>query len=660
MKFKLVSKFKPTGDQPQAIKKLTQGIKRKQKFQTLLGVTGSGKTFTMASIIEKVQKPILVISHNKTLAAQLYFEFKNFFPKNAVHYFVSYYDYYQPEAYLPASDTYIEKETDINKEIERLRHAATQSLMTRKDIIIVASVSCIFGLGSPDLYNKVKIFLKKGETRRIKSILAQLVSIQFKRSDFDLERGNFRLRGDILDIFPLYGENILRIEFFGDIIEKISEINSLTGEIINELREIEIFPATHYITDAEIQNLAIQEIKEDLKLRLRKLKKENKLLEAQRLTQKTNFDLEMIQETGYCNGIENYSKYFDRRHSGQPPYTLIDFFFKDVLIIIDESHMTIPQLRAMYNQDLARKKTLIDYGFRLPTALDNRPLNFKEFLARVNQIIFTSATPSSFEFKKSSQVAEQIIRPTGLVDPEIKIKKTKGQIQDLISEIKKRIAQKQRVLVTVLTKRLAEELADYLTDAGIKTAFLHHEIDTLERPQILRDLRIGKYDVLVGINLLREGLDLPEVSLVAILDADKEGFLRSSWSLIQVMGRAARHKQGKAIMYADSITRSMKEAIKETKRRRKIQIRYNTQHNLVPRSISKEIDKELWPKKETRIDLAKIPQDELKRLISELEGEMELAAKNLEFEKAAILRDEIIELKKTKHRGRIKIKELFE
>ena len=662
MKFKLVSKFKPTGDQPEAIKKLTQGIKGNKKYQTLLGVTGSGKTFTLANIIEEAQKPVLLISHNKTLAAQLYSEFRNFFPKNAAHYFVSYYDYYQPEAYLPTTDTYIEKETNINEEIDRLRHAATQSLMARKDVIVVASVSCIFGLGPPDLYEKVKISLKVGQTKNLKSLLKQLISIQYKRSDYDLRRGIFRVRGDVLEIFPAYGENTIRIEFFGNEIEKISKISALTGEIIQKAKKIEIYPATHYITNKDVQNLAINEIKEDLTKQAKALKKQSKLLEAQRLAQRTNFDLEMIKETGYCTGIENYSRYFDRRKSGEPPYTLIDFYPEDFLIIIDESHMTIPQLRAMYNQDKARKETLIQYGFRLPSALDNRPLNFKEFEKKINQAIFVSATPTLYELKKSGKPIEQIIRPTGLIDPKIRVRKTEGQIQDLISEITKRTKAKQRVLVTTLTKRLAEELTDFLADKGIKVTYLHHEIDTLERPQILRDLRLGVYDVIVGINLLREGLDLPEVSLVAILDADKEGFLRSDWSLIQVAGRAARHVEGKVIMYADKMTRSMKIAINETARRRKLQIEYNKKHGITPRSIKKAIaEGEFAPKaeKEKVLNLAQIPKDELKRLIWQLESQMQLAAKSLQFEKAAELRDQIVELKKAKYKGKVKIKELF-
>ncbi len=662
MKFKLVSKFKPTGDQPEAIKKLTQGIKGNKKYQTLLGVTGSGKTFTLANIIEEAQKPVLLISHNKTLAAQLYSEFRNFFPKNAAHYFVSYYDYYQPEAYLPTTDTYIEKETNINEEIDRLRHAATQSLMARKDVIVVASVSCIFGLGPPDLYEKVKISLKVGQTKNLKSLLKQLISIQYKRSDYDLRRGIFRVRGDVLEIFPAYGENTIRIEFFGNEIEKISKISALTGEIIQKAKKIEIYPATHYITNKDVQNLAINEIKEDLTKQAKALKKQSKLLEAQRLAQRTNFDLEMIKETGYCTGIENYSRYFDRRKSGEPPYTLIDFYPEDFLIIIDESHMTIPQLRAMYNQDKARKETLIQYGFRLPSALDNRPLNFKEFEKKINQAIFVSATPTLYELKKSGKPIEQIIRPTGLIDPKIGVRKTEGQIQDLISEITKRTKAKQRVLVTTLTKRLAEELTDFLADKGIKVTYLHHEIDTLERPQILRDLRLGVYDVIVGINLLREGLDLPEVSLVAILDADKEGFLRSDWSLIQVAGRAARHVEGKVIMYADKMTRSMKIAINETARRRKLQIEYNKKHGITPRSIKKAIaEGEFAPKaeKEKVLNLAQIPKDELKRLIWQLESQMQLAAKSLQFEKAAELRDQIVELKKAKYKGKVKIKELF-
>jgi len=669
MKFKLISKLKPAGDQPPAIAKIYQGLKNNQKFQTLLGVTGSGKTFTMANLIEKWQKPTLIISHNKTLAAQLYSEFKQFFPQNAVHYFVSYYDYYQPEAYLPNTDTYIEKETDINQEIDRLRHAATQSLMTRKDVIIVASVSCIYGLGSPALYNKVKIQLTTDQKIGLKTLLEKLVAIQYLRSDYDLKRGSFRVRGDAVEIFPAYSENTIRLEFFGDQIEKISQIDGLTGKIINQFKQIEIYPATHYIANEKLQAEALAQIRQELTRQTQNLKRNNKLLEAQRLKQRTNFDLEMIEETGYCNGIENYSRYFDQRRPGEPPFCLLDFYPtplsrskpKDFLLFIDESHMTVPQLRAMATQDRERKKTLIDYGFRLPSALDNRPLNFSEFENKINQAIFVSATPADWELTKSAQVVEQIIRPTGLVDPEVEVRPAAGQITDLVGEIKKRTAKKQRVLVTTLTKRLAEELTDFLKEKNLKTAYLHHEIDTLDRPEILRDLRLGKYDVLVGINLLREGLDLPEVSLVAILDADKEGFLRSDWSLIQVAGRAARHLEGKVIMYADKITQSMQKAILETRRRRQIQLAYNQRHHITPSSIQKKISRQtdFESEKAKQIDLAQIPADEIKRLIAEIENQMQLAAKNLQFEKAAELRDQIIELKKAGSRGRIRIKELF-
>ncbi|HLC38992.1 MAG TPA: excinuclease ABC subunit UvrB [Patescibacteria group bacterium] len=660
MNFKLVSTFNPTGDQPTAIEKLNSGLKKNYKFQTLLGVTGSGKTFAMANLIAKYQKPTLIISHNKTLAAQLTSEFRQFFPENSVNYFVSYYDYYQPEAYLPRTDTYIEKETNINDEIDRLRHAATQALATRKDVIIVASVSCIFGLGSPVLYDQTKISLAKNQNQTMTELFKKLVAIQYRRNDFEMVRGSFRPRGDVLEILPAYGEEVIRLEFFGNRLEKILTLSPISGEVISTLNNIDLFPATHYITDESVTKLATAQIRQDLKKQVSLLKNQDKILEAHRLESRTNFDLEMIQETGFCSGIENYSRYFDRRQAGKPPFTLLDFFPKDFLLIIDESHMTVPQIRGMYNQDKARKQTLVDFGFRLPSAMDNRPLNFEEFEKRLGTTIFTTATPGPFELEKSNQVVEQIIRPTGLIDPEIEIRPTQGQISDLIVEVKKRIASKQRVLITTLTKRLAEELTEFLVEKGIKTAYLHHEIDTLERPQILRDLRLGVYDVLVGINLLREGLDLPEVSLVAILDAGKEGFLRSRWSLIQVMGRAARHQMGQVIMYADKTTKSMREAIAETGRRRKIQLAHNLRHGIKPQSIQKEIGEEFIAPKEEVINLDKIPKDELKRLIVNLQNQMELASKNLQFEKAAEIRDEIIELKKAAQGSKVRIKKLFE
>jgi excinuclease ABC subunit B len=649
MKFKLVSPYKPKGDQPKAIEQLTRGIKKGFKDQTLLGVTGSGKTFTIASVIEKIQKPTLVISHNKTLAAQLCSEFKEFFPDNAVHYFVSYYDYYQPEAYIPQTDTYIEKDTLINEEIDRLRHAATHSLLTRPDVIIVASVSCIYNIGSPSNYQNLKVWIKKGEKRILGHLLRELSALQYERNDFDFFRGRIRVKGDTLEIFPPYEDFTFKIEFYGDKIENISEIDALTGEKIRNLSEVEIYPAKHFVTPADRVQLAINEIKEDLEKRVGQFKKQGKELYAERLKTRTNFDIEMILETGYCNGIENYSRYFDRRKPGEPPYTLMDYFPSDFLLVIDESHMTLPQIRGMYNGDRARKQTLIDFGFRLPSCLDNRPLKFNEFEKKINQVIYMSATPGEEEIKKSAQIVEQIIRPTGLIDPEIEVRPTSGQIDNLISEIKNRVKKHQRALVTTLTIKMAEDLTDFLSEQGIKVAYLHHQIDTLERPEILRDLRLGLYDCVVGINLLREGLDLPEVSIVFILDADKESFLRSDSALIQVMGRAARHIEGKVIMYADRVSDSMQRAIKETERRRKIQIEYNKKHKITPSTIKKAIREVLAPSKPelevTKIDVKKIPADEVKRLIKELSNQMDLAAKNLEFEKAAILRDQIYKLK---------------
>jgi len=653
MRFQLVSKFKPKGDQPQAINKLIAGLAKKYRDQTLLGVTGSGKTFTMANVIAKTQRPTLIISHNKTLAAQLASEFKEFFPKNAVNYFVSYYDYYQPEAYIARTDTYIEKETQINEEIDRLRHAATSDLLTRNDVIIVASVSCIYNLGAPAAYLDLSVKIKKGETKKRSSFLKQLTAIHYQRNDLDFKRGTFRIKGDVIDIYPAsLREEAFRVEFFGNEVEKISLFDPLTSETIQILNEIKIFPASHYVTLPENQEEAMAQIKKDLARRLAEFKKQNKPLEAERLTQRTNFDLEMIKNTGFCSGIENYSRYFDGRKPGQASFTLIDYFPKDLLMFIDESHITVPQIGGMYEGDRSRKKVLIEYGFRLPSALDNRPLKFEEFSQKINQVIYTSATPAAYEIQKSKQVVEQLLRPTGLLDPTIEVKPTKNQIDDLIHQIKEKVKKKQRVLVTTLTKRLAEELAEYLREANISVHYLHSEIDTFERLEILRDLRTGKYDVLVGINLLREGLDLPEVTLIAILDADKEGFLRTDTALIQTMGRAARHQEGHIIMYADKITGSMKRAIEETSRRRRYQEKYNKKHNITPKSIQKAIREDRLAgakrveEERPKVDIKKIPKEEISHLLYDLESQMNLAAKNLEFEKATALRDEITEIKK--------------
>ena len=654
MKFQLKSPYQPKGDQPKAIQKLKSGLQAGMKYQTLLGVTGSGKTFTIAKLIESVQRPALVISHNKVLAAQLYREFKQFFPENAVHYFVSDYDYYQPEAYLPQTDTYIEKDAKINQEIDRLRHAATHSLLTRPDVIIVASVSCIYNIGSPQDYQSLQITLKKGEKRILGDLLRQLTLLQYERNDFDFFRGGLRVRGDIVEIFPPYEDATYKITFFDNVIEKITKHSFPTGDKIGEENEIAIFPAKHFLTPSDRNQLAIAEIKEDLKIRIEELRKQKKELFAERLRTRTNFDLEMIEETGYCNGIENYSRYFDRRKPGEPPYTLLDYFPPNFITIIDESHMTLPQIRGMYHGDFARKQTLIDFGFRLPSCLDNRPLKYSEFTKKINQVIFMSATPAKEEYQKSQQVVEQIIRPTGLLDPVIEIRKTENQIKDLIKEIQKRAASGQRALVTTLTIRMAEELTEYLSELGIKVAYLHHQINTLERPVILRNLRLGKYDVVVGINLLREGLDLPEVSLVAILDADKESFLRSEMSLIQMFGRAARHLEGKVIMYADRISQSMQKAIQETERRRRIQKANNQKHHITPQSIKKAISEisefeqavqKPLLKEEKGFDITRIPREEKTHLIEELSAQMEMAAKNLEFERAALLRDQIAALK---------------
>ena len=648
--FKLVSQFKPQGDQPQAIEKLLKGFSKGYRFQTLLGVTGSGKTFTIANVIASLQRPTIVISHNKTLAAQLYSEFKEFFPHNAVEYFVSYYDYYQPEAYVPQTDTYIEKDASINDNIDRLRLSATSALMSRRDVIIVASVSCIYGLGSPSDYEELLLFLQKGETIKRSDLLSHLVNIYYSRNDIEFRRGTFRVRGNVIDIFPAYKETAFRIYFSGDNVDRISEINPLTCDELSEVDKIAIYPAKHFVTTEEKIQKALQAIEVELEERLKELRSQNKLLEAERLNSRTRYDIEMLKETGYCSGIENYSRHLSGRPPGSRPYCLLDYFPEDFLTIIDESHVTIPQLKGMYNGDRARKQTLVDYGFRLPSALDNRPLNFEEFMGIVKDVIFVSATPSEFELERSSQVVEQLIRPTGLIDPEIVLKPTQNQMQDLIRNIKERVAKRQRVLVTTLTKRMAEDLSVYLRETGIKVRYIHSEIDAIERAEILQELRKKEFDCLVGVNLLREGLDLPEVSLVAILDADKEGFLRSETSLIQVAGRAARNIDGQVIMYADSITNSMKKAIEETNRRRKIQMEFNKTHNITPRSIEKAIREGIETlKKANKVVLDVVGQDEQDfekdSLIAELEREMELCARNLQFERAAELRDKIKELK---------------
>lgn len=654
MKFQLQTTFSPTGDQPSAIEKISTGLRRGEKFQTLLGVTGSGKTFTMANVIARQQKPTLVLVHNKTLAAQLASEYREFFPKNAVEYFVSYYDYYQPESYVPQRDLYIAKEADINEEIERLRHRATMSLLTRRDVIIVASVSCIYGLGRPETYAAKGLVLRQNENIDRQTVLEKLVGINYMRNDIDFHRGTFRARGDIIDVFPSYSEDsFVRLDFFGNELEKIQEINTLTQKPNATLEKIAIYPNSHY-TLAEDLNLKqiTTEIKAELKTRVAELRQAKKIVAAERLEQRTNYDLEMLEQTGFVGGIENYSRYIDNRQPGEPPSVLLDYFPKDFLMIVDESHMTIPQVRGMYAGDCSRKDTLIEFGFRLPSARDNRPLKFSEFERKYNQVVFTSATPGDYELAKCRRrVVEQIIRPTGLLDPEIEVKPTNGQIDDLLAQIQKRIAAKQRILVTTLTKRMAEDLSKYLAELGIKVQYLHSDVDTMERLEILRDLRTGVFDVLVGINLLREGLDLPEVSLVAILDADKEGYLRSQSALIQVMGRAARHQDGHVIMYADKMTKSMRLAINETKRRRAKQMAYNEKHSLTPRSITKAIrDDRLSGRKQRpaspKFSVADIPRDEIKRLRHELRQRMEIASRNLEFEKAAAYRDQITALSK--------------
>ncbi len=658
-KFKLVSKYQPTGDQPQAIRQLTDGILMGTHEQTLLGVTGSGKTFTMANVIQNVQRPTLVLAHNKTLAAQLYAEFREFFPDNEVHYFVSYFDYYQPEAYIASTDTYIEKDSAINDEIDRLRHGATEALLTRQDVIIVASVSCIYGIGSPEHYGAMSLPLwrEKGEwvdneKHGINQLdfIRTLVGMQYHRNDLAFERGNFRVMGDTIDLFPANGEYAYRFEFGFDALEEVKIVDPLTFETREKPDHIHIFPNTHYATPKDQLERALETIRAEFDERLKYFEKHQKYLEAQRLSQRTKYDLEMLKETGFVKGIENYSRHLDGRKAGEPPATLLDFFPKDWLLIVDESHMTLPQVRGMYNGDHARKLNLVDYGFRLPSALDNRPLTYGEFQKHINQAIYVSATPGEYELEVSPKPAEQVIRPTGLLDPEIEVRSSDGQIDDLMEEIDKRIAKGQRTLITTLTKRMAEDLTDHLKERGVKTAYIHSDIDTLERGDILRDLRAGVYDVLVGINLLREGLDLPEVSLVAILDADKEGFLRSESALIQTIGRAARHKEGKVIMYANFITESMEKAISETARRREIQKEYNLKHNITPHSVEKEISAGLRAiipekEKENKLDIKRIPKDELPALIKQLSSEMQLAAANLEFERAALLRDEIEKIK---------------
>jgi excinuclease ABC subunit B len=648
--FEIVSDFKITGDQPQAVDKLVSGLHKGYKHQTLLGVTGSGKTFTMANVIARLNRPTLVISHNKTLAAQLASEFKDFFPNNAVEYFVSYYDYYQPEAYVPQHDLYIEKDADINEEIDKLRHSATRALFERRDVVIVASVSCIYGLGEPEEYRSFVCSLKKGASYPRRELLRRLVDMQYERNDIDFTRGKFRIRGDTLEIQPSYEELAVRVEFFGDDIERIVEIDPLTGELLREMDSVDIYPAKHFVTSHDKLTRALESIQAELEERLTELKGQGKLLEASRLEARTNYDLEMLREAGYCAGVENYSRHLSGRAPGSPPWTLLDYFPDDFLMIIDESHMTLPQVRGMYNGDRSRKETLVEYGFRLPSALDNRPLNFTEFNQHINQVIYTSATPSRYEYEHSQQVVEQLVRPTGLLEPTVEIKPTQGQIDDLLDQIKTRVDRGERCLVTTLTKRMAEELAEYLLEMGIKTHYLHSEIDTLQRVDILRALRLGVYDVVVGINLLREGLDLPEVSLVAILDADKEGYLRSEEALIQTMGRASRHIDGHVIMYADTVTGSMARAIAETKRRRQIQEAYNKEHNITPQGIRKairDITERVRAVAETRVPYVATPaaREDIARLIKELEAQMKTAARNLEFEKAALLRDRIIELR---------------
>ena len=649
--FRIVSDFGLTGDQPQAVDTLVEGLRKDYREQTLLGVTGSGKTFTMANIIERIQKPTLVICHNKTLAAQLATEFKEFLPDNAVEYFVSYYDYYQPEAYVPSTDLYIEKETDINEEIDKLRHAATRSLFTRRDVVIIASVSCIYGLGAPEEYKSFVLTIESNKRYKRDKLIRRLIDMQYERNDYDFTRGRFRIRGDTLEIQPAYEEIALRIEFWGDEIERIVEIEPLTGELLADRDQVDIYPAKHFVTSHDKLVAAVEDIKIELEERLKELQSQGKLLEAQRLEARSNYDIEMLQEVGYCTGVENFSRHLQRRAPGSTPWTLLDYFPDDFLLFIDESHMTLPQIRGMYHGDISRKQTLVDYGFRLPSALDNRPMNFAEFNKHINQVVYVSATPKPYEYERSQQIVEQLVRPTGLLEPTVEVRPVKGQIDDLIYQIKTRVDKGERCLVTTLTKRMSEELSDYLKEMEIKIHYLHSEVDTLERVEILRDLRLGVYDVVVGINLLREGLDLPEVSLVAILDADKEGFLRSEEALIQTMGRAARHINAHAIMYADNITQSMQKAMKETSRRRQVQEAYNKEHGITPQGIKKaikDITERVQAVAETRApyEVNPISKEEISQLIKQLESQMKSAAKNLEFEKAAMIRDRIIELRK--------------
>ena len=652
--FKLVSPYQPTGDQPQAIAQLVQGFQEGNQCETLLGVTGSGKTFTMANVIQQLNKPTIIIAHNKTLAAQLYGEFKEFFPNNAVEYFVSYYDYYQPEAYVPSSDTYIAKDSAINDEIDKLRHSATAALSERKDVIIVASVSCIYGLGSPIDYQNMVISLRPGMIKDRDEVIGKLIDIQYDRNDIDFKRGTFRVHGDVLEVFPAgSGENIIRVEFFGDEIDRITEVDSLTGEIKNELNHIAIFPASHYVVSKENMERAIGQIEEELGHQIRFFKGEDKLLEAQRISERTNFDIEMLRETGFCSGIENYSRHLTGLAEGEPPHTLLDYFPDDFLMIIDESHKTIPQIGGMYHGDQSRKTTLVDYGFRLPSAKDNRPLNFEEFESKISQVMFVSATPGAYEEEHELLRAEQVIRPTGLLDPEVEVRPVEGQIDDLIGEVNKEVAKKNKILITTLTKRMAEDLTDYMKELGIRVRYLHSDIDTLERTEIIRDMRLDVFDVLVGINLLREGLAIPEITLVAILDADKEGFLRSETSLIQTIGRAARNADGRVIMYADTITDSMRAAIDETRRRRELQMRYNEEHGITPQTIRKavrdliSISKKVAKQEEVlEKDPESMSREELEKLIKDLQRQMKKAAADLDFETAAKLRDNMIELKK--------------
>jgi len=652
-RFELVADFKMTGDQPQAVARLSQGVTEGAIYQTMLGVTGSGKTFTMANIVQEVQRPTIVMAHNKTLAAQLASEFKEFFPNNAVEYFVSYYDYYQPEAYVPQSDTYIEKDSSVNEELDKLRLSATTSLLTRRDVLIVASVSCIYGLGDPEDYFNLVAQVKVGEVRNRRQLVRQLVDMHYERNDMDLSRGKFRIRGDTLEIVPAYEDAAVRVQFFGDDIERIVQVDPLTGEVLAELTEIAIYPANHFVTSKDKLDAAVIDIGLELEERLVELRAEGKILEAARLESRTHYDLEMLQETGFCSGVENYSRHLSRRAAGSSPWTLLDYFPEDYLMFVDESHMTLPQVRGMYHGDMSRKKTLVDFGFRLPSAMDNRPLNFEEYESHVNQVIYVSATPAPFELQRSSATVEQVIRPTGLLDPTLEVKPTEGQIDDLLEQIKLRVERSERILVTTLTKRMAEELADYLSEMGIRNNYLHSDIQTLDRIEILRDLRLGVFDVVVGINLLREGLDLPEVSLVAILDADKEGYLRSNTSLIQTIGRAARHSSGHVIMYADRITDSMQKSIDETSRRRTIQDAFNKEHGIEPKSIQKEVHditegiKGISESK-TRYEVARkeMTRSDMFKVVKDLEMQMKESAKNLQFEKAAQFRDEIYELRR--------------